>query len=590
MAESKYGPGVRVVPRSRLPRQIASLYSGYAFDPVDKRAGFYYSSGSAWQEVTERVFGYAWDQIVRARNGGKLSPELAKTELEFAARATVCWRDKGLGSLVTTEPRDVSGAEQAPAISSELAAIGAKLRDVLSRIPEEDVAKALGGTVIPVASGKGSPNWLSSTNRQSAIWYAALLNGVRTGEELVDRLQGVNTYGLPLCVTSYLRVQDALKPQPRMVLDQTELVLSGTRRGPKIRRVQALPFGLNYLSARAAELLRLCYITVWPSADGRLSTAQDELRGKGKLYALDLSKYDETIGAATLLAYRELVYAPWLEACVSKGYLSETEASLCLYVDSMIPTLPLLSPPGNRDDGALLLHNRGGLPSGERQTSLKGGIINKARLAAKLKHFGIEATAVNFGDDTIIATNADMSAYLAADDWAGFNETKADDPGFLMRHLPEGFAYLGRMLITTVNKEPRFEPRSSAIAILGAKSRIELLKGHPLAHVYEESVSRGNPKMATVISAAQRLTLQEALDAVVGDAVALSGASGSVIEDVERLWRAGLVSREYKDKVTALLGPDDMSGEFVRFDTLKQYGEAMSLDDARRAIINASLP
>jgi hypothetical protein len=160
--------------------------------------------------------------------------------------------------------------------------------------------------------------------------------------------------------------------------------------------------------------------------------------------ATDLSGYDDTVSLETLTAYREYVLLPCLNACVRKGLINGQRRRLILDIDEKVQQIDALTPPPSEREGARLVSTAGGIKSGERLTSQKGSDINRVRILTKMRDLGIKGASMNFGDDTIVCSDdKDMVTKWFSEgfDNHGFIETLADDVSFLMKRIPEGYAY-----------------------------------------------------------------------------------------------------------------------------------------------------
>lgn len=473
------------VDRARLPRNLAETYREYAFSPIDRRGAFAYGSGAEWKAIAVHCQQAVRDALLlHAREDHPLLTQ----EWEFVEKGMVCWRDKGLGTLVVFDPdkldrRDVAQAE---AFRAPFLRLGAEYAALVRRADTALLRQWRTDALVPVNKGKGAPTWHPGSDRTAAIALAAITRGSKNAIEMNQRVAEVVQASMPACVTSYLRIQGARKPQPEYAIMGGRLDLVGERRGPKTRRVQALSFALNYAVSLVAPVLRWCMKTRTTRNSGTIVEAADAVRRYQYSVAVDLASYDESVSLETLTLYRELVLHPVYSALRERGYLQHTDVELLLSIDAFVQTAPLLAPPRADAMGASLWRRAGGIVSGERLTSQKGSDINRERIDLKMDHVGLVGEAFNAGDDTIICTNdrAALDRYVALEEFMGFTETLSVDPSFLMKRLPGGYAYLGRMLFNTVNREYSHEPAGYAMAAAAVAIRRVLLEGHPAAGAY----------------------------------------------------------------------------------------------------------
>jgi hypothetical protein len=255
-------------------------------------------------------------------------------------------------------------------------------------------------------------------------------------------------------------------------------------------------------------------------------------------WASDLSNYDDSVSAETLDAYRELLLEPMYAALVGRGVITATEAALMVEIDEYINTAPMLAPPVYADTGAELLPTLGAIKSGERLTSVKGTDLNDIRTAAKAAELGIDVEWTNFGDDLLLASD-DASAqerWFDTDQVSyGFEEKEAEDASFLMRRVPEGYAYFNRMLFRSVNREVHEEPDTYSVAALGLKTRYELLSGHPAQGMFWQALAVIGGRVATAARIAENTSLLELLTLVAAELSTRPATAGLSREEFERL-------------------------------------------------------
>jgi hypothetical protein len=99
---------------------------------------------------------------------------------------------------------------------------------------------------------------------------------------------------------------------------------------------------------------------------------------------------------------------------------------------------------------------------------------------------GRTAHAINYGDDTVVFSDdaVAIDSWLEAPEAYGFKEEAAADSTFLMKRLPFGYSYLGRMVMGSIDREPAHEPETPLDAAAAFAIRRDLLTGHPSANAY----------------------------------------------------------------------------------------------------------
>jgi hypothetical protein len=362
---------------------------------------------------------------------------------------------------------------------------------------DDDLKKLWSEAPIPVSKGKGAPYWFPGQDRESAIWLATLARSTRTLDELIDSVWRAASARVKPMLTAYLRIQASRKEVDRYILGQDGIRLEGTRFGPKVRKVQALPFVFNYMFTRVAWVMKWGMQTMSDRNTGTVDPALKASRTYKHTRAFDLSNYDDTVSWETLTVYRETVLYETLNALRERGLLQNWEVELLLTLDEYQQDLPLLTPPMNMDDGARLIPTHGGIKSGERLTSDKGTHINACRIEAKMAKHGVKGEYFNWGDDTVICSDDEdaLKRYAEDSDYLGFKEVLAGEPSFLMKRLPSGTGYWGRMLSSSINKEIRHEPNNMTAAAAAICVRKELLKGHPLERHFLSVLGTFHPRV-----------------------------------------------------------------------------------------------
>jgi hypothetical protein len=239
---------------------------------------------------------------------------------------------------------------------------------------------------------------------------------------------------------------------------------------------------------------------------GRIEETQRQITHYRYNLAVDLKGYDDSVSIETLDAYREFVIKPVLDALVRNGLLKPYMRNMLMELDYKTQRLPILIPPDRPSIGALLVPTMGGISSGERLTSQKGTDINRIRIDAKMRMLGIKGDSTNQGDDTTVSSDDPtmIEKWMGANDFLGFREEAAPDLSFLMKRMPEGYAYIGRMLMSSIDREPMKEPSSHISAAAAISVRHGLLRGHPLqGQFYHILEACGNTRIRAATAVAR---------------------------------------------------------------------------------------
>jgi hypothetical protein len=247
---------------------------------------------------------------------------------------------------------------------------------------------------------------------------------------------------------------------------------------------------------------------------GKLAETRRQVDAYRYTIAVDLKGYDDSVSIETLDVYRDAVIKPTLDALVRRRIIDVRERSLLMELDYHTQRLPILVPPWSTSYGATLVQTCGGISSGERLTSQKGSDINRVRIDEKMKRLGIKGASTNFGDDTTVSSDEKSLAerWMAANDMFGFKEELAPDVSFLMKRMPWAYAYLGRMLLSTINREPNKEPPNVVAAAAGIAIRDELLEGHPLRSHYKRILrANGNDRIVAAVEMADVMSTVDLL-------------------------------------------------------------------------------
>jgi hypothetical protein len=232
--------------------------------------------------------------------------------------------------------------------------------------------------------------------------------------------------------------------------------------------------------------------------------------------------------------------------------------------------------------------------SGENLTSWKGSEINRARILAKAERVGLgDYDFVNWGDDTVVFTNEESASvrWMGKPDMFGFKEEMAAAPSFLMRYLPGEFNFLGRLLLSTINRETRSESKNDYAAAAAIATRAELLNAHPLGDTYlrvmrtAPAIPRLRRAVALACSGASAVELT-----MIASQIAGSNQTGAQWDDtIEQL--GSLASAGNRDAVSATLYLSQIAAleqRRVAWGQFKKIADVIDIDVARRTIRDRS--
>lgn len=583
----------RSLSRDDLPRHLTELYHAYSFTGTDTGFAFAYDTLADWRDVTQYAIGRA-TELVRTLPDSRLRAQ----EHEFLTKMAVCWRQRGQGTLFTPDPSTLGNTQrgQADMLRAELRTRSREYLEALSAMTLADVTALVQHGKVVLDRGKGAPYWSPGTDKAVTLAYARLAQGSRSFEELQRRIMGAANARLPFCQSSLIRIQGNRKPTPEYGVVSGQLTQIGERTGPKVRRVGAQPFAVNHLWAGVGNLLRTLMASLDDYNTGTIGPAQQAASYYTYGAALDLASFDTTVSLELLDAVRDLLLEPVLSWLVAHDILEPEFAALLLDCDYHTQLMPVLMPPRHMGEAAYLAFVSGQTRSGENLTSWKGTEINRARVRAKAKHLGVTADAriYNYGDDTVLFTNraAVIDAWAALTDFGGFNETIAPDVTFLMRRLPEGHTYFGRMLAASINREQRTEPTTQLAAAAAFGTRRALLTGHPLTLDYLPLLSgyERNDRLSTAAKIAINSPDAVALNmAAATEASALYGHVAGLEQELESLQR--LVGRRVPgaDAAVAALDTALLADKRVaRWGDFQAAASALTYREAERTLLQRS--
>jgi len=523
------------IPVTALPPSLVELYHSYAYEATDHKVAFAYDTYDEWLSGVNRVCIHA-DIIIKALSG--VDPRLAAQEREFFEKMRVNWRGRGLGTMVVLDGTELSchnrqqASELAPWFRQQSGELQSYLQQHISSI-----ASVLAGGQVRTTRGKGSPFWIPGTDTIGAIALRAL---ARNAYDSIDALEEACLHLAPdrptFIQTSYIRIQSARNRTAafRMRADGA-LELMGDRVGPKVRRIAAQPFLLNHWIAPYGDILRSFMAERHGGLNaGQINPVISAARRFKWLVASDLKSYDTTVSYETLRDFQSIVVNPMID-WVWRHFPNEcrdlklASPGLIDAIDIKMQNMPVLTAPSGPGMAAYLWPASGQTRSGENLTSFKGTMIRAAHALDKLLACGGDPRrdiVFNYGDDTLLMTNDSslVDRWFAASDHLGLVEVAAADSTFLMRRIPHGYSYLGRMVTACVNREPKQEPVDVIAAASSFGTRYALLNGSPLQqHYFPLLHSYGGPaRMKQAVQLAQDQVMTSEPSDVIARAVLLN--------------------------------------------------------------------
>lgn len=538
------------VPTKDMPPELISQYEEMAFGDYIERGAWAYDSIAEWQRATNRLIENLFDAFSTCRDTA-----LVAAELKFTRGLAACWRRPGPGALALRHPLLVRNEQQAAALRPRLRRLGIRYRNMIADMTGEELNCAYFKATIPINHGKGWPVWIPGDQTIAAQHLAAITEEASDLDELHEELRDLTQCPIPPCLSTYWRIQASDKPRAYRFISGGQLNEAGVvLERPKVRKISALPWVYNYITCGLGGVLRWCLKRATDRNTGSVAHAIRASRQHAVTIAADLSNYDDTVAYETLEDYRLHVIAPAVAILLHRRVISRKRAKLILAVDAALNVAQLLAPPHTMGIGAVLIPTMGGVKSGERLTSQKTTDINRERIDEKNERLGIRAYSVNQGDDSLIFTDsADALRRYARDaNSLGFTETIADDAAYLMRRIPDGYAYLGRMVINTLNREVRDEPRLYATSAAGIKLRGQLLLGHPRAHLYNGLIRSIGPRIAACVDISEAADLSTLLKFSALRAANAHEARAGADTAYDALQAGHITDAEYADYTVAL--------------------------------------
>lgn len=458
-------------------------------------------------------------------------------EMDSIDRLDCNWRHKGMFPFPFTDNELlIRKPFQLRYIAQDLQEVCDEMVRAAERYLQEPAnAAAVAMTPYPINKGKGAPFWIPGKSRSGALPLLWLSDHSSSLGEMVERCHDAGARIKPV-ITLYTRISAAKKMSTRYTADEMgrPVATLDTFKKPKVRKVQGYPFIYNVTMAEVGALALKAARSV-PSL-GILSSLEDVMArarasSEATMYAEDLSSYDDSVGVEAYLYVVENCLFKLADLCVEAGVLSEARAAKAKDAMVLSASLEIIIPPLAKDHEAELLDRAGAIPSGIRLTSVIGSLINQARIRAVARRANVRILwAEVFSDDTLVAFSSEIdrdryAAESALVDLHGFEAKAGDDTAFLMRRVPQGYAYLGRMLMSTLQKEHLHEARDVWTAATGIRARRILLRGHPLAQTYDDLLMRADV-VGTRLAAAFELARTASPDALVAGILAMRKATG----------------------------------------------------------------
>lgn len=475
-----------------LPRSLIELYHVYRNEGADGQPAFAYDSYGEWRRGVDAVC-TMFDNLAITRG---MDGRLLAQEREFFEKLRVNWRGRGIGTLCIADADELSchNDEQAAALTPYFKRMAATYVAAIRKQGLHIPRKLLEGS-IRSTRGKGAPFWIPGTDPLGSIALRAFCRRYYNNLTALERAcRSIAPERELFTQTSYIRIQSSRGLQRAWRVGAGRVLEPfGERVGPKVRRIAAQPFLLNHWIAPYGDILR----TIMSEAPRGIHAGQVspliEVARKGAykyIFATDLKSYDTTVAYETLRAFQEILVNP----CVYEMYNilgARLAQQFCIAtptlideIDQRMQTMSILTPSVDPDVGASLWPAEGQTRSGENLTSFKGTCIREAHGQIKLLECGgdpNEDVIFNYGDDTIVLTNNKklVERWFETPTFLGLKEVASPDSSFLMRRIPQGYAYLGRMVIACINREAKQEPRDQLACASAMAGRYALLNGHP---------------------------------------------------------------------------------------------------------------
>lgn len=557
-----YRPGL-------LPRRLEEGMRALSYEPVIPSTWFATNSNDDMLRYATRVAEAASELVAQIAADG--DEPLARQEADSVPRLMCDWRWKGfLPFLMDDETYVFRNSGQLDLLRSEMDALGSEIvANVRVAVERGDYENLSQTATYPINKGKSAPFWAPGTNRKAAAVLAAVVRGCSSVAEISEKCAELGAT-MPLCLTLYTRIQAAKKVRTLYIPDSNGgRVPVGSALLPKVRKVQAVPFLMNYPHAKVGKVIM---DTLRTAGTGLLPEIGEVMkscvgRKQDEMYGQDISNFDDSVGEETFRYVTDVLIRPVVEVMADAGIIDQRQRLLILDIERTLPTLELLGPPNKYEQGAILAKRAGGIVSGQRLTSVIGSFINNAQARTAIKMAGVSLSDVKlwtFGDDTLMVASADkikaIRSVTESEEYAarsGFKSTRADDSTMLMRRMPWGYPYVCRMLLSTMQKEDTHEPRSLPVAALGIAARVLALRSHPYGDWYARIVSDEyfvGPRIAGAYLVARTNDFDVAkLSVLVENGVGVSSSGGSTAHTDDELIDL------YEGLVAAGLAPEMMA-------------------------------
>lgn len=507
---------IRSVMGNSISPALRTFFHETSFTVIDVSPAFAYDSIAQWKTLIEGVQQRMTDAI---RPLSLTDPRLFLQEREFIQKMGVCWRLKGLGALYEPDESKYSchNPEQAIELNSYIKQAKVDILAKLHSLSKQERADIYNKARLRLNKHKGAPYFFPGADVMSAFAVHRVVMGSASVDEVERRMKAVAGGKFGLVQASLTRTQAASKETPSVTLSNGWLKRSGTRWGPKIRRVGAQPFMTNHLWCGVGALARTA-MSMDPRNEGTTSVAMRIHSQYQYCVAIDLSSYDTTVSSELIRLFDKTIVHAVLDLCVADGLIDHTEYRLLIDLAERVNACPILLPPWVESEVARLTPASGQIRSGINLTSFMGTVINRCLSSWKLRMCGgteNNSVIINYGDDTLLFTNdiKVVDNWVKSSDALGFVTTIAPDATFLMRRVPNNYSYLGRMVMGCINNESRKEPRDVIAAAASIAVRHALLKGHPLEDQFFDILGGGRTGMSRFDSAV-RLAASERMNAV----------------------------------------------------------------------------
>lgn len=577
-------PSGETVAHGALPEKaLSAMYRRLAFTAVDTSPAWAYDSVKEWTDVTERVQDALYSAIRTIHGGDGLREE----EHDQAAKNWVCWRDRGYGTLVQPAPLYVDNAAQASTLRRAFRRRGDLYSSALYAAGPSWARDVIGNATVPVRRGKGAPYWFAAQDMTVVPPMVHTATRRFTLQQLLDRYGSMGGAAAPIALTGLIRLQENRKATQAYAIDTGRLLFNGYRTGPKVRKIQALPFPFNIVLTPLAAVTRALMEAVSDRHTGTLGPAQALARKYRYAVAIDIANFDDSNAYQTLNAYFDAVSNRLARQLVEMEVMPSGWDMLVAELNDHLNYLPLYTPPTDVSFAATLMRRAGGIVSGKRTTSTEGTDINDDLQITRRELQGLDYVHCNLGDDTIGFTNdAHVAQTLATPtSFAGYRMTTGPAATFLARDVRRGCNYLARMIRSCINREPNKEPLTLASAASSIAIRRLLLKGHPVGGAFDGILLAGQSRRLT---AAVKLSQAVSWDRLAVMAMAEGTLRGDAYDEYARDI-ARLVERGVQPSADVLAALEGLRGrEHVRYSELTVTANKMSEREAASIIRGAS--